>query len=180
MIGQRQHLAAARYFGFLMAGGYLAHSLRNFAIGVEAQTDPARASAEAFSESGLGGVLPDLLSPVARRSGLFGESARYADRNVMSALGGPAFGTLGDAYDFSMNRTQNGMSAGDLQILRRLLRYQIVWWLRRAINALQGETAVALDLPGADARTFGARFAETRTLLDTAARGGTWTGQIVQ
>jgi hypothetical protein len=180
MIGQREYLQAARFMGFMMLAGYLAHALRNAAAGTTVQTDPSLAAAEAFSESGLGGVLPDLLSPIGRRFGIFGESARYADRNVMSAFGGPAFGTLGDAYDFSMNRTANGMSASDLQLMRRMLPFQNLWYLRRGINALQGETAEAFDLPGADAKAFGERLTETRALLPTGKRGGTGTGQVIQ
>lgn len=180
LVGQRQYLAAARFAGMMMVGGYLAHALRNTAAGVEVQTDPMAAAAEAFSESGLGGVLPDMLSPVARRFGVLGESSRYADRNVMSAFGGPAFGTLGDAYDFSMNRTANGMSANDLQLLRRLLPFQNLWYLRRGINAIQGEVAEASGMTGADARSFGERFNGTRPLLDATARGGTGTGHVAQ
>jgi hypothetical protein len=180
MVGQRQYLQAARFVGSMMVGGYLAHSLRQLASGAQPQTDPSAAAAEAFAESGMAGVLPDIISPLSRRLGIFGESARFADRNVMSAFGGPALGTLGDAYDFAMNRTANGMSAKDLQLLRRLLPYQNVWWMRRAINALQGETAEALDLPGADTQSFGARLSETRPLLSTGQRGGTGTGAVVQ
>jgi hypothetical protein len=180
LIGQRQYLHAARFVGAMMVGGYLAHSLRQLASGAQPQTDPGAAAAEAFAESGLAGVLPDIVSPLSRRLGIFGESARFADRNVMSAFGGPALGTLGDAYDFSMNRTANGMSAKDLQLLRRLLPYQNIWWLRRAINTVQGETAEAFDLPGADSQSFGARLSETRPLLSTGQRGGTGTGAVVQ
>jgi hypothetical protein len=120
------------------------------------------------------------ISPVGRRLGLWGESARYSDRNVVGAFGGPALGTLADTYDFAFNRTANGMNARDLQLLRRLLPYQNVWWMRRAINALEGETAEALGLPGADSATFVERFTETKPLLPTAQRGGTGTGQLAQ
>jgi hypothetical protein len=155
-------------------------SPRNTAAGVEVQTDPMAAAAEAFSESGLGGVLPDMVSPVARRFGIFGESSRYADRNVMSAFGGPAFGTLGDAYDFSMNRTANGMSANDLQLMRRLLPFQNLWYLRRAINAVQGEVAEASGMPRSDARAFADRFGASRALPGVVERGGTGTDRVAQ
>ncbi len=57
---------------------------------------------------------------------------------------------------------------------------QNLWWLRRAINALQGETAEALDLRGAEPMGFGARVAETKPLPGSVERGGTGTGQLVQ
>ena len=51
-------------------------------------------------------------------------------------------------------------------------------YLRRAINALQGETAEALDLPGADVATFGERMARTEALLPPGERGMTGTGFV--
>lgn len=178
--GQREYGYVARFIGAMMMGGYLAHALRQLTAGKEPTTDPKQAAAEAFTESGLAGVLPDIVSPVARRVGLFGESVRYSDRNVLAAFGGPALGTISDAYDFTFNRTADGMSANDLRLLRRLLPYQNVWWLRRAINALEGETAEALDLKGAETRTFPDRFLETSPLLPATERGGTGTGRVAQ
>jgi hypothetical protein len=180
MVGHGQYLQAARFAGAMMIGGYLAHSLRQFAAGRQPTTDVQGAANEAFTESGLAGVLPDVVSPLGRRLGLWGESARFSDRNVMGAYGGPAIGTLADAYDLAFNRTADGMSAKDLQLLRRLLPYQNVWWLRRAVNALEGETAEALNLEGADTSSFGERFLETKPLLPSSERGGTGTGQLVQ
>ncbi len=179
MMGQGQYGQAARFVGTMMVGGYLAHSLRQLAAGRQPATDPKAVASEAFVESGLGGVLPDLLSPVARRFGVFDETARLSDRNVLSAYGGPALGTVADAYDLAFNRTANGVSARDLHMLRRLAPYQNLWWMRRAVNALEGETAEALDLQGAQPGTFTERFMETKPLLPTEQRGGTGTGQLV-
>lgn len=180
LIGQGEHLRAARFIGAMLVGGYLTHALRQTIAGKKPTTDATQAANEAFTEAGLGGIVPDLVSPIGRRFGLFGESARFSDRNVLSTFGGPALGTLGDAYDLAFNRTANGMSARDLQLLRRLTPWQNVWWLRRAINALEGEAAEAMDLKGADVSTFGERFLETKPLLSTTERGGTGTGQVVQ
>lgn len=178
-IGQGQAMLAARFVGYMLAGGALVHVLRNYGAGRQPTTDPGELAAEAFVESGIGGVLPDLISPIARRFGVLGESARYSDRNVLSTYGGPALGTVADAYDLAFNRTANGMSARDLHLLRRLMPMQNVWYLRRAINALEGESAEALGLEGAEARTFGARFTETAPLLPAEERGGTGTGALV-
>ena len=135
---------------------HLHAAFRQLAAGKEPATDPAAAAGEAFAESGLGGILPELVSPFARRFGILGESARYSDRNVTSTFGGPAVGSFVDLYDVLYNRTQGGLSAADLQAVRRLLPLQNLWWARRAINALEGETAEALDLKGAEPMTFGA------------------------
>lgn len=180
LLGQGRYAHAARFAGTMMMGGYLVHSLRQLAAGKEPTTHPVAAAGEAFAESGLGGILPELVSPFARRFGILGESARYSDRNVTSTFGGPAVGTFVDTYDVLYNRTQGGLSASDLQAIRRLLPLQNLWWARRAINALEGETAEALELRGATPMTFGARVAETKPLPGAAERGGTGTGQLAQ
>jgi hypothetical protein len=177
--GGRGAIMAARFVGYMMIGGALVHVLRNLSAGKQPASDPATFASEAFAESGLGGALPDLMSPIARRLGMIGESARYSDRNAMSAFGGPAVGAASDAYDFLFNRTANGMSANDLHLLRRMLPYQNLWWLRRAINALEGETAEQLDLKGAQSKPFGQRVMETTPLLPPGQRGGTGTSDVV-
>ena len=167
---------AARLIGFMMIGGYLAHSFRQLAAGKLPDTTPSGALGEAFSESALGGVIPDMVAPLGRRFGLVGESAKYSDSNVMSAFGGPALGTLGDAYDLAMNRTSNGLSANDLHALRRLLPYQNLWYLRRAINGLEGVTADEFDLKGAEHKGFWEYASRTDALAPSKQRGGTGTG----
>lgn len=180
LLGQRRYAEAARFLGTMMVGGYLAHVFRQLGSGRQPVTDPVAAAGEAFVESGMAGVLPDVIAPFARRFGIFGESARYSDRNVTSTFGGPAVGAFVDAYDVLYNRTAGGLSAADLQAIRRLLPLQNLWWLRRAINAVQGETAEALDLQGAEPLTFGERLVETKPLPGSVERGGTGTGQLVQ
>jgi hypothetical protein len=180
LLGQRRYLDAARFVGAMMVGGTLVHALRQTASGMTIQTDPKALAGEAFVESGLVGILPDLLSPIARRFGVLGESARFSDRNVASAYGGPAIGFGADMYDMVMNRTADGMNAKDLQLLRRLLPLNQVWWFRRGVNAVQGEIGEALELEGATTDTFTSRALETRQLASSTARGGTGTGQVVQ
>lgn len=164
MAGQGQYGKAARFFGYMMMGGYLTHAIRQTIAGKIPTTDPQTAAFEAFTESGLGGVIPDLLSPVGRRLGVLGESVRYSDRNALSAYGGPALGAANDLYDFAFNRTQGGLSAKDLHMMRRMIPWNNVWWLRREINALEGETAEAFDLQGADQASFGERMLRTDAL----------------
>ncbi len=178
MAGQGEYGRAARFFGVMMMGGYLTHALRQTAAGFFITTDPETAAFEAFTESGLGGIFPDVFSPIGRRLGIFGSSVRYADRNALSAYGGPALGTVQDLYEVAFNRTAGGISASDLHAIRRLLPYQNVWYLRRAINALEGEASEALELEGATPQTFGERLAETKPLPGAAERGGTGTGQL--
>jgi hypothetical protein len=159
-VGQGEYGRAARLVGFMMVGGYLTHALRQVVAGRTPQTDPAKAAAEAITESGLLGIAPDILSPVGRRLG-FGESVRYADRSAVSAYGGPALGMLTDAYDMAFNRTEGGISAKDMHAMRRLLPYNNAWFLRRQINALEGELAEAMQLEGYDTADFTARMLRT-------------------
>lgn len=166
-VGQKQYLHAAKFIGFMMIGGYLAHALRQTVAGFKPETSPGAASKEAISESGLLGVIPDILSPVGRLltrtavnsgimdadnplSSVFGESAKYSDRSPASAVGGPAVGAAFDTWDILFNRLDNGLTAKDLHAIRRLLPFQNVWYLRRMINALEGETADAFELEGAE------------------------------
>lgn len=167
----------ARFIGYMMIGGYLTHMIRQLVAGKKPVTDPASAANEALTESGALGIIPDLVSPVGRRLG-FGESVRMSDRNVMSAYGGPALGFAGDVYDFAMNRTQGGMSASDLHMLRRMLPYNNVWFLRREINALEGELAEAMNLNGADSASVIERISRTDAVRPAGERGGTGTGVI--
>jgi hypothetical protein len=179
-IGAGRYMRGGRFIGAMMVGGYLSHVFRQLVAGKLPETDPAKAAGEAFSESSLGGVMPDLAAPLGRRVGLFGESARFSDANVASTFGGPAVGTAQDALEFAMTRSRGGISASDLHMLRRLMPYQNVWWARRAINALEGESAEGLDLKGADVSTFGERFLRTDELLPSKERGTTGTGEVVQ
>lgn len=175
-LGQKQYLHAAKFIGFMMIGGYLAHTFRQAAAGFAPETDPVAAAREAVSESGLIGVLPDILSPAARllarglvhadmldpaKAETFGQSMKYSDRSPASALGGPSVGAAFDAWDVLFNRLDNGLSAKDLHAIRRLLPFQNVWFLRRMINALEGETADALNLEGATGDSAIDRLAQT-------------------
>lgn len=175
--GTGNALQAARMIGVLMIGGYLGHAFRQLAAGKLPTTDPVAAAGEAFTESGLGGVAPDLLAPIGRRLG-FMESARFSDSNVMGTLLGPSVGYAQDAAQWLFVNSRNGVSAGDLQMGRRLLPYQNLWWLRRAINAVQGEIAEALELKGHDVATFGERLTRTEALRPAGERGMTGTGFV--
>lgn len=167
MFANDRALKGAMFVGYMMIGGYLTHVLRQTAAGKKPTTDPIKASQEAFTESGLGGILPDILSPISHQIGsalkesnpeaaeYFGGPVRYSDRNPISAVGGPALGAAYDSWDFLYNRLPQGsFTANDLHAFRRnFVPGQNIWWLRRGINALEGETADALDLEGATFET---------------------------
>ena len=176
MAGMGHYGHAVRFLGFMMTGGYLAHAARQLSAGKKPQTDPVYAAGEALSESAMLGILPDLLAPVGRRFGVLGESARFSDSNIASVFGGPAVGAGQDALEWVMTRSRGGISASDVQMLRRLLPYQNLFYARRLINALQGEAAESMDLKGADHATFRERMLRTDPLAPSSQRGTTGTG----
>lgn len=162
MFANGSALQGAQFLGYMMIGGYLTHVFRQAAAGQAPVTDPLKAAQEAFSEAGLAGILPDIVSPASHLAGsalkeshpdaaaYFGGPVKYSDRNPISAFGGPSLGAAQDAWDFLYNRAPQGQfTAKDLHAGRRLIPGQNVWWLRRGINALEGETADALNLEGA-------------------------------
>ena len=164
MASMGQYGRAARYVGFMMLGGYLTASLRGLIAGVKPETDPKKAVSSAITETGLLGVIPDVLGPAGRRvaPGWFGKG-KYSDRDIFSAVGGPAIGQGVDAWDILFNRTaDNRVSANDAHAIRRMLPWQNAWMFRRAINGLEGEISEALDLKGATNQTFFERVVETK------------------
>jgi hypothetical protein len=168
-VGTGQYGQAARFLGFMMVGGYLTHATRQLVAGKEPITDPLNAAKQAFGETGLAGVLPDLLDPLARTPlgmrvmGAVGvdPSAKRADQNAFSAYGGPSAGTAADLIDIVWNRTANGISARDLHAIRRIMPWQNAWFLRRGINAAEGELAELMQLDGYDVASAGDRVMRT-------------------
>lgn len=167
MAGQGAHLQAARFFGYMLIGGYLTHALRQTLAGRKPITEPGKAFNEALTESGMAGVLPDIIEPPLR---LFGESlglkaaARYSDRNIFAAYGGPALGQVQDVFGMLPRVADGEFTQADLHALRRtFIPGQNMWQFRRAINALEGETGEALELEGATQDTFINRVLETET-----------------
>lgn len=163
MAGQGNYARAARFFGYMMIGGYLTHAIRQTVAGKKPITDPGKAAYEAMVESGMAGLLPDLLEPPVR---LFGRgemgNVRQSDRSLFSAYGGPGVGAMGDAFSILPRVADGTVSSADLHAIRRLIPYNQLWFARKAIDALEGETAEALDLKGAEPASFTERLTGTR------------------
>jgi hypothetical protein len=164
MAGQGAYGASARFFGFMLMGGYLTHTLRQVVAGRKPKTEPGAAFNEAITESGMLGILPDIVSPPLR---LFGPklgletSARYTDRNVFASYGGPALGAAQDVYTAATNSADGGVSAKDVHAMRRLVPWQNHFLFRRAINGLEGELSEALDLKDSTQQSLTDRVTET-------------------
>lgn len=165
MAGQGAHYEAMRFFGFMLAGGYLAYASRQYAAGRKPSTKPQDVLSNALTESGLAGVLPDLMAPPVR---LFGKHigvdapARYSDSNVFSSYGGPAVGQISDVYSTLPRLADGNFSQQDLHALRRtFVPWQNFWAARRGINALEGEVGEAFNLEGSTQQSFIDRATET-------------------
>ena len=105
---------------------------------------------------------------------MLGESARYCDRNVLSTFGDPALGTLAMFTTLAYNRTANGISIGSATAAPPAAVPECVVDAPRD-QRLEGETAEALNLKGADTKTFGQRVTATPPLLPAGHWGGTGT-----
>lgn len=176
MAGQGAGLRSARFFGYMLIGGYITHAIRSEIAGRKPATSPNQMAVEALTESGLMGIMPDVLAPPTRLfSPLINKkleaaglprvmpnaSARYSDQNLMSAYGGPAIGTALDMFGMAPRLADGTISQNDLHAIRRILPYQNYAPLRRGINALEGEVGEAFGLKDSTQNSFLGRLTES-------------------
>lgn len=163
----------ARFSGYMLMGGYLTHVLRSALSGKEPETSVKGALGNAMTESGLMGIMPDILDSPSRLltnsefgkqvgMGEFFGRTKYADRNPMAGFLGPAVGAMGDVGTTVSGALSGKFTEKDLHNIRRNLPLQNVWFMRRPINALEGEAAEAMGLPGHDVANFGERLTRTQ------------------
>lgn len=165
-----------RFAGFMMIGGAVTHMLRQKLSGREIDASPQALASNALTESGLAGILPDIIQPIGKSYAgtqwgkavglgeMFGTS-KYGDRSLWSAYLGPSIGSAEDIASTAKRLTDGGVSASDLHALRRNLPWQNAWFMRRGINAVEGEMAENLGLPGSDVASFGERLTRTQALI---------------
>jgi hypothetical protein len=78
--------------------------------------------------------------------------SRYQSRNILGALLGPTAGTVEDsARVFGAVAQQasgfgDGMNAGDVKAIRRMMPYQNLFWLRSAFDAMENSAGQALGV----------------------------------
>lgn len=150
-----QQRDAAVLNGTLMsvAIGMLTAHLKATARGDDtSQWSAAKWIAEGVDQSGITPVMMEL-NNTAEKIGLPGiykaigeeKSSRYGSRNVMSSFAGPTFGLGEDIVRLGYLATHpDELKKGDIKILRRLIPYQNLFFVRWAFNKLEGETADAL------------------------------------
>jgi hypothetical protein len=87
-----------------------------------------------------------------------GNFSRWGDRQTWETIGGPVAGAAVDAWDLRLpakSIAQFGhnpdprtrFTRSDLHRIRRLLPANQVWYLRRGVNALEGQLGDSMGLP---------------------------------
>lgn len=108
-------------------------------------TKPSTIMREAVDGSGLTAYLVEPYDLAAGLSGgILPRFSRYTDRAPIESALGPTVGTLSDLYATGQAVTTNGLSESDVHKLRKLAPYQNLFYLRRAINAMEEASADAL------------------------------------
>lgn len=153
----------------MLSLGALANAARDYAAGFEPATDPGRVAVEAFDRAGFTTFLAEPFDAVTTMVGgpRFG---RFTSQSPTETLAGPTFGTLDDIRQTLQGVfTEKGkfdpkLKAADVYRFRKLLPYQNLFYLRRLVNALEGEFDELVGAEGAAPKGIAERVAETKTL----------------
>jgi hypothetical protein len=149
--------------------GGMTYTLKELAAGRQPDLSPRRLSLEALNWSGVLGYLPDVWDPATTISmpKEWRSAARFSqfkDVSVVQTWAGPTFGFATDTIAMlsGLSDTDNGLSQKDIHNLRKaLVPLQNVFYLRRIVNALEGEMGEALGAEGATSDEFVNRILKT-------------------
>jgi hypothetical protein len=101
-------------------------------------SSPANLMREAVDGAGLTSYFVQPYDVVASITGL-PRFSRFSDRSISETLSGPTAGTLDDLVT-AAGGFKDGLSRKDIHRIRKLMPYQNLFYIRRAINALEEET----------------------------------------
>jgi hypothetical protein len=162
-------LRSAQGLATLIAAGALTYTMKQLLSGQPIEKDKGRYALEVLDKSNLLGWTGEYFYPSLWQFGM-GNFSRWGDRQTWETLGGPVAGTAVDAWDLRLpakligttKRAVTGMeprdsqgkplaqvSRSDIHRVRRMLPGNQVWYLRRAVNALEGHAGDAMNLPPA-------------------------------
>ncbi len=159
--------ASANGFALMLALGGLTYASKEYAAGRKPDLSPGQVAKEALNWSGVLGYLPDVWDPL---TGLAPKSVRqdlrfskFKDVSAMQTLLGPSFGTGSDTYSLLSGLADGeGVSQRDLHNVRKaFVPMQNVFYLRRIIDALEGEMGEAIGAEGANSQQFMERVTKT-------------------
>jgi hypothetical protein len=153
----------------MLALGAMANAARDVASGYKPTTDPARIAIEAFDRAGFSAYLSEPFDIV---SGTFGgpRFGRFTSSAITETAAGPTFGTAEDIRSTLQGMfTDSGklepeVKASDVYRFRKLMPYQNLFYLRRLINALEGEFSEGVGASGAGVKSLPERVTETKEL----------------
>jgi hypothetical protein len=166
-------MMAANGLAIMLALGAMSQNMKDRLAGREPETDPAKIVGDALTWSGALGYFPDVWDPMTVmslepiRSMRF---SRFKDNKPLETLMGPTFGTASD-FILAMSELMApesedswmpGISASDIHRVRKMMPLQNYAPIYRAVNALEGETADAIDAEGATYDTFMHRLMESK------------------
>jgi hypothetical protein len=150
-------LRSAQGLATLIAAGALTYTMKQLLSGQPIEKDKSRYALEVLDKSNLLGWTGEYFYPSLWQFGM-GNFSRWGDRQTWETLGGPVAGTAVDAWDLRLPAKLIGTVRGqgpqlkrsDIHRIRRMLPGNQVWYLRRAVNALEGHVGDAMGLPPAD------------------------------
>lgn len=159
--------ATANGFAMMLALGGLTYAAKEYAAGRVPDMSPGQLSKEALNWSGVLGYLPDvwdpltMVTPKSIRQDL--RFSKFKDVSAMQTLLGPSVGTGADTLAMISGLADGeGVSQRDLHNVRKaFVPMQNVFYLRRIIDALEGEMGEAIGAEGATSDQFTDRITKT-------------------
>lgn len=143
---QRRDLAVMNGLMAMLALGYLRYAAKQWTSDRPIDTDAATVMKEAIDGAGLTTYLAEPYDVFAGMMDL-PRFSRYKDRSWLETMAGPNAGTITDMMGTVSDMRRDGVSQRDIHKMRKLLPYQNLFYLRRAINALEEGTGDALGVP---------------------------------
>lgn len=158
----RGDLAAANGLMMMLALGGLTYVTKEWTSGREPDLSPERIIPEALNWSGALAYFPDVydLTASVTHTPRF---SRFTNVAPLETWLGPTYGTAAETIKTLGGITDSvpwnseegdGVSQKDIHQLRKLAPFQNLFYLRRIINALEGEAGEAIGAEGATRGTF--------------------------
>lgn len=166
-------VAAANGLVLMMGLGALTYWTKEWTAGRVVDMTPRRVTMEALNWSGVLGFLPDAYDPIGNTLHL-PRFSKYADRSISETLAGPTAGSIDTLLRTTSGLVprgpwspgpepkQTGLTSSDVHRVRQLLPGQNLFYLRRLVNAVEGETAESLGVEDATSQSFGERVVTTQ------------------
>lgn len=145
----------------LIAAGAGVYTMKQKLSGQPIEQNPSRFALEVLDKSNLLGWTSEYFYPALWAAGADNFS-RWGDRQSWETLGGPVLGSAVDLWDLRLPARARGAiqrklgvggedlpnwTRADIHRMRRLMPFNQVWYLRRAVNALESKIGDEMDLP---------------------------------